>query len=130
LNSIDHSPDRADAAVQQFLQEKAAPESAPPPPFDWTMVDILLPQLRRPSGDTEPFTRAMCDSVIFALFGPPAEPWFLQGPVAYLRALSVGETIANAPLSKVTLLSNVLVEIDEKYEREPEKRAEWGESVE
>jgi hypothetical protein len=136
LGALDRSPERASAAVQRFLQERAAPDAAPPSPFDWTMVDILLSQLSRLSGDAAPFTRAMCDSVVFALFRPAAEPHSLQGLVAQILALSTGEAIAlvrarmrllaQAPLSKVTLLSNVLLEIQEKYERELEKIAADG----
>jgi hypothetical protein len=131
LSAYDRNPDRAQRAVQQFVQERTFGEASLPSPFDWTMVDILLSQLSRLSGETAPFTREMCDSVVFTLFRPAAEAHFLQGLVSQFLALSVGEHISvvksrmrmlsHAPLSKVTHLSNVLLEIHEKYERELEK---------
>jgi hypothetical protein len=130
ISAYAHSPERARLAVQQFLQDRSIGE-APPSPFDWTMVDILLSQLSRLSGEAAPFTREMCDSVVFTLFRPSAEGHSLQGLVSQFLALSVGEHISvvkarmrmlsRAPLSKVTLLSNVLLEIHEKYEKELEK---------
>jgi hypothetical protein len=95
------------------------------------MVDILLSQLSHLSGDTAVFTREMLESILSTMFPPSGDPHFLQDLVSQFLLLSVGEQIivvrsrmrwlSEAPLRKVTVLSNMVLEIHERYEREMEK---------
>jgi hypothetical protein len=131
LNCLDHNPEKTQLAVQRFLQDKQVGQIASPAPFDWTMVDILLSQLSHLAGATAVFTKEMRDSVVNSLFHSAGEGHFLQELVSQFLTLSIGEPIAmvrqrmralsQAPLSKVTLLSNIVLEIHEKYEKEFDK---------
>jgi hypothetical protein len=129
LSCFETNRERTQLAIQRFLQDRQV--GSAPAPFDWTMVDILLSQLGHLAGGGAVFTREMRDSVVFSLFHPTADAHFLQDIVSPCLLLSVGEQIAvvqermralaRAPLSKVTLLANMIKEIDERYDREMEK---------
>jgi hypothetical protein len=126
LTCFETSAEKAQLAIQRFLQDKQVGSS--PTPFDWTMVDILLSQLSHLAGEDAIFTREMQESVVFALFHPRTEAHFLQDIVSQCLLLSVSEKItvvqermralSQAPLAKVTLLANMVREINEKYEKE------------
>lgn len=128
LNCIENNSERTQIAIQRYLQEKQFGQVLSPAPFDWTMVDILLSQLSHLAGEAAIFTKEMRDSIVFSLFPSNSEGHFLQDLVSQFLILSVGEQISvvrqrmrslsQAPLSKVTLLSNMLIEIHEKYEKE------------
>lgn len=125
------NPEKTQIIVQRYLQDKQGGPEISPSPFDWTMVDILLSQLSHLSGENAIFTKEMRDSVVFSLFPTNGDGHFLQDLVFQFLTLSIGEKItivrqrmqnlSQAPLSKVTLLSNMLVEIHERYEKEVEK---------
>ena len=131
LGCLETNSEKTQIALQRFLQDKQIDENSSPAPFDWTMVDILLSQLSHLSGPTALFTNEMRDSIIFSLFPQNCEGHFLQDLVSQFLLLSVGEQIgtvrarmqalSQAPLSKVTQLSNMLIEIQEKYAKEAEE---------
>ena len=128
LGCLETNSEKTQIALQRFIQDKQIGENSSPAPFDWTMVDILLSQLSHLSGPTAIFTNEMRDSIIFSLFPQNCEGHFLQDLVSQFLLLSVGEQIgtvrarmqalSQAPLSKVTQLSNMLIEIQEKYAKE------------
>lgn len=128
FSCIDNDADRTHVALQRFVQDKQIGQVYSPAPFDWTMVDILLSQLSHLAGSTAIFTQEMRESIIFSLFSSNGECHFLQDLVSQFLMLSVGEQISvvrkrmrslsQATLSKVTLLSNMVIEIHEKYEKE------------
>ena len=128
LGCLETNSEKTQIALQRFIQDKQIGENSTPAPFDWTMVDILLSQLSHLAGQTALFTNEMRDSIIFSLFPQNCEGHFLQDLVSHFLLLSVGEQIgtvrarmqalSQAPLSKVTQLSNMLIEIQEKYAKE------------
>lgn len=128
ISCLENSAERTQLAVQRFIQDKQIDQISSPAPFDWTMVDMLLSQLSHLMGPSTLLTNEMKDSVLLSLFPNTGEAHFLQDLVSQCLALSVGEQIelvrkrmralSQAPLSKVTLLSNMILEIHEKYEKE------------
>ena len=131
LSYYEANPEKTMIVIQRFLQDKQGEQVSSPAPFDWTMVDILFSQLNHLSGGNAVFTKEMRDSIVFSLFPSNGEDHFLQDLVYQFLSLSIGEQItvvrqrmqalSQAPLSKVTLLSNMLVEIHDRYEKEAEK---------
>lgn len=127
LSCFENSPERTDLAVQRFLQDKQIGQISSPAPFDWAVVDMLLSQLEHLWSADAVFTTEMKNSVVLSLFPKSGEGHFLQDLVSQFLTLSVGEQIgtvrkrmmalAQAPPSKVTLLSNMVIEIHEKYEK-------------
>jgi hypothetical protein len=128
LGCLEVNSEKTQIALQRFIQDKQIGENSTPAPFDWTTVDILLSQLSHLAGPTALFTIEMRDSVILSLFPQNCDGHFLQDLVSQFLLLSVGEQIgtvrarmqalSHAPLSKVTQLSNMLIEIQEKYAKE------------
>ena len=128
LKCIEYNTEKTQIYVNRFIQDRQIGETNAPAPFDWTMVDVLLSQLSHLAGQNGIFTSEMKDSVIFSLFPIFCEIHFLQDLVSKILTLSIGEQISTvrqrmqslsqAPLSKVTLLSNMLIEIQDKYEIE------------
>jgi hypothetical protein len=131
LSCLEHNSERTQLALQRYVQDRQIGSLSPRAPFDWTMVDILLSQLSHLSGDSAIFTREMRESIVFALFHPSGDGHFLQDLVSQFLLLSVGEQImvvrsrmrwlSEAPLRKVTLLSNMVIEIHERYEKDIKK---------
>lgn len=130
LTCLESDTEKTQVAIQRYLQDKQIGQVSTPAPFDWTMVDILISQLSHLAGPDAIFTREMRDSIIFSLFPYSGEGHYLQELVSQFLLLSVGEKISvvrqrmrslsQAPLSKVTLLSNMVIEIHEKYEKQME----------
>ena len=132
LSCFERSPERTQLAVQRFLQDKQIGQISSPAPFDWAMVDLLLCQLGHLYGAEAAFTKEMRESVIVSLFPSNGEGHFLQDLVSQFLMLSVGKEIgvvrqrmralSQAPPSKVTLLSNMVIEIHEKFERQMDEQ--------
>ena len=130
LTCLESDAEKTQVAIQRYLQDKQIGQISAPAPFDWTMVDILISQLSHLAGPDAIFTREMRDSIVFSLFPYSGEGHYLQELVSQFLLLSVGEKISvvrqrmrslsQAPLSKVTLLSNMVIEIHEKYEKQME----------
>lgn len=139
ISCLDSSPEKTQLAVQRFIQDKQIEQISSPAPFDWTMVDMLLSQLSHLMGPMTTFSKEMKDSVLLTLFPSTAEGHFLQDLVSHCLTMSVGEQISivrqrmhalsQAPLSKVTLLSNMILEINEKYEKEIDKLKQKDDAV-
>jgi hypothetical protein len=131
LTCLEQNPEQTQMALQSFVQSKQITSAPSPAPFDWTMVDILLSQLSGSSGDSVAFTSEMLESILSTLFPPSGEQHFLQDLVSQFLLMSIGEQVfivrsrmrwlSEAPLRKVTVLSNMVSEIHERYERELEK---------
>ena len=128
FSCLESDAEKTQNAIQRFIRDKQIGQVSSPAPFDWTMVDILLSQLSHLAGKDAVFTREMRDSIVLSLFPLSGEAHFLQDLVSQFLLMSVGEKISmvrrrmrslsQAPLSKVTLLSNMVIEIHEKYERQ------------
>ncbi|OHT08359.1 hypothetical protein TRFO_23192 [Tritrichomonas foetus] len=131
LTCLENDASKTQMSIQRYLRDKQIGQISTPAPFDWTMVDILLSQLCHLAGEDAIFSREMRDSIVFSLFPASCEGHYLQDLVSHFLLLSVGEKIpvvrkrmrslSQAPLSKVTLLSNMVIEINEKYEKEIEE---------
>ena len=131
LTCLENDTEKTQIAIQRYLQDKQIGQISTPAPFDWTMVDILISQLSHLAGPDAIFSREMRDSIVFSLFPYSCEEHYLQELVSQFLLLSVGEKISvvrqrmrslsQAPLSKVTLLSNMVIEIHEKYEKQMEE---------
>lgn len=125
LTSYEESPSKTQLAVQRYVLDKQIALNPSPPPFDWGIVDMLLMQIEHLFGETAMFTKEMMESIMLTVISVCGEGLFLLDLLNQMLLLAIGEDISivrkriaalsKASLAQITILSNELIDIHNKY---------------